>query len=61
MPLAFLALTAPMLKSRAHVAAACVSVTLTLAQWWLPWNLGLIVGGICGMAAGAEVERRGAA
>jgi predicted branched-subunit amino acid permease len=60
MPLAFLALTAPMLKSRAHVAAACVSVALTLALWWLPWNLGLIVGAVAGMATGAEIERRGA-
>ena len=58
LPLAFLALVGPMLKSRAHVAAAFVSVAGALAFAWLPWNLGLIVAAILAMAAGAEVERR---
>ncbi|MEM7710191.1 MAG: AzlC family ABC transporter permease [Pseudomonadota bacterium] len=59
MPLAFLALVAPMLKSRAHVTAAAVSICGTLALWWVPWNLGLIAAALAAMAAGAEVERRG--
>ncbi|MEM7641264.1 MAG: AzlC family ABC transporter permease [Pseudomonadota bacterium] len=58
MPLAFLALVAPMLKSRAHVAGAFVSVTGTLLLWWVPWNLGLILAAIAAMAVAAEIERR---
>ncbi|MEM8823248.1 MAG: AzlC family ABC transporter permease [Pseudomonadota bacterium] len=58
LPLAFLALIGPMLKSRAHVAAAFVSVAGTLLLWWIPWNLGLIVAAIAAMAVGAEMERR---
>ena len=58
LPLAFVALVGPMLKSRAHVAAAFVSVVVALALWWMPWNLGLIVAAVAGMATGAEVDRR---
>lgn len=58
MPLAFLALVGPMLKTRAHVAAAFVSVVGTLALWWVPWNLGLIAAAVLALATGAEVERR---
>lgn len=58
LPLAFLALVGPMLKSRAHVAAAFVSVCGTLLLWWVPWNLGLIVAALAAMAVGAEMERR---
>lgn len=58
MPLAFVALVAPMLKSRAHVAAAFVSVAGALAMFWVPWNLGLILAAILGMVTGAEVARR---
>ncbi|MGB3554224.1 MAG: AzlC family ABC transporter permease [Jannaschia sp.] len=58
MPLAFLALTGPMLRSRAHVAAAFVSVAGALAFAWMPWNLGLIVAAVLAMATGAEMERR---
>ena len=58
MPLAFIALVGPMLKTRAHVAAAFVSVAGTLALWWVPWNLGLILAAVAALVAGAEVERR---
>ena len=58
LPLAFLALVGPMLKSRAHVAAAFVSVAGVLALWWVPYGLGLICAAIVAMAVGAEVERR---
>lgn len=58
MPLAFVALVAPMLKSRAHVAAAFVSVAGALALAWVPWNMGLILAAILGMMTGAEVARR---
>lgn len=58
LPLAFLALVGPMLKSRAHMAAAFVSVAGALAFAWMPWNLGLIVAAALAMATGAETERR---
>lgn len=61
MPLAFLALVGPLLKTRAHVAAAFVSVAGTLALWWVPWNLGLMVAAVLALATGAEVERRAGA
>lgn len=58
MPLAFVALVAPMLKTRAHVAAAFVSVAGALMLTWVPWNLGLILAATLGMITGAEVARR---
>lgn len=58
LPLAFLALVGPMLRTRAHVAAAFVSVAGTLLLAWMPWNLGLLVAAAAAMAVGAEVERR---
>lgn len=58
MPLAFVALVGPMLKSRAHIAAAFVSVVAALSLWWVPWNLGLILAAGLGMVVGAEVDRR---
>ncbi|KIT15502.1 AzlC family ABC transporter permease [Jannaschia aquimarina] len=57
-PLAFLALVGPMLKTRAHVAAAFVSAAGAMALAWIPWNLGLIVAAMAAMAVGAELERR---
>ena len=57
-PITFLALVAPALRTMAHVAAACSSITLALLCAGLPWNLGLMVAGLGGMIIGAEVERR---
>ena len=58
MPLAFVALVGPMLKSPAHVAAAFVSVAGAVALSWVPWNLGLLLAAAAAMAVGAEIERR---
>lgn len=55
-PITFLAMIGPMLRTGAHVAAALVSVTLALCFAWMPYNLGLMVAGIGGMMAGARVE-----
>ena len=57
-PLAFVALVAPMLKTAAHVAAATTSVVLTLALAGVPWNGGLLIAALVAIAVGAEVERR---
>ena len=58
LPLAFIALVAPMLRSVAHVAAALVSVIGTLAFAWVPSNLGLLIAAALAMMVGAEIERR---
>ncbi|CUH54246.1 AzlC family ABC transporter permease [Shimia marina] len=57
-PITFLAMIGPMLRTQAHVLAAAVSVSMALIFAFLPWNLGLIVAAIAGMVTGAEVERR---
>ena len=41
---------------RAHVAAGFVSVAMALIFAFLPYNLGLLVAGLLGMMAGAQVE-----
>ena len=55
-PITFLALIAPMLRTLAHVVAAGVSVALALAFAFLPYNLGLMVAGLGAMLAGAQTE-----
>ncbi|MGR3500881.1 AzlC family ABC transporter permease [Pseudaestuariivita sp.] len=57
-PICFIALTAPLLRTPAHVAASFVAVAVALILAWMPWNLWLMVAGLLGMMAGAEVERR---
>jgi predicted branched-subunit amino acid permease len=56
LPITFLAMIGPMLRTPAHVAAAFLSVTLALVLAGLPYNLGLLVAGLAGMVAGAQVE-----
>ncbi len=56
LPITFLALVAPALRTLAHVAAAATSVTVALALAFLPFNLGLLVAAILAMMAGAQVE-----
>ena len=59
MPVLFLSLVGPALRSLAHIGAALTAVVLSLAFAWLPFNLGLIVAALPAMAIGAELERRG--
>lgn len=61
LPITFLAIIMPMLRTPAHVAAALVSVVAALFLAFLPYNLGLLVAGVLGMMTGAEIERRVAA
>lgn len=58
MPLAFLAMVAPALRTIAHIAAAAVSVILALVLGFVPLNLGLLIAAITAMIVGAEIERR---
>ncbi len=55
-PIAFLAMVAPALRTAAHKAAAVTSVAVALAFAWLPSGLGVIVAGLAAMAVGAQVE-----
>ena len=55
-PIAFLAMVAPMLRTLAHVAAAFVSVVAALAFSPVPYSLGLILAAGLAMLTGALVE-----
>jgi predicted branched-subunit amino acid permease len=56
LPITFLALMAPMLRTAAHLAAAFVSVSVSLLAAGLPYSLGLLVAGVLAMMAGAQAE-----
>lgn len=56
LPIAFLAMVTPMLRTAAHVVAALVSVAVAVLAAGLPYNLGLMVAGLAGMIAGARME-----
>ncbi|WP_299503855.1 AzlC family ABC transporter permease [uncultured Roseobacter sp.] len=56
LPITFLALVAPMLRTPAHVIAAVVAIITSLLTAWVPYSLGLIIAGTLGMMAGAQTE-----
>ena len=56
MPIMFLAMVAPMIKSLAHMAAAAVSVSVALALTGLPSGTGLLIAAGAAMVTGALVE-----
>lgn len=56
LPLAFLAMIGPMLRTRAHVVACFTACVVSLPASLMPFNLGLIVAGLAGMIAGAQAE-----
>lgn len=58
LPLTFIALVVPMLKTRAHIVAAIVAGLAGVAAFSLPYNLGLMLALLLGIAAGMIVERR---
>lgn len=55
-PITFLAITAPMLRSLPHIVAAGVSIIMTLVLVGLPYGTGLLVAAVLAMAAGAGTE-----
>lgn len=55
-PITFIAIIAPMLRTRAHAAAALVGVGASLLLAWLPYSLGVILAGLAGIVTGAQVE-----
>ncbi len=58
MPIMFLALTAPMVKTLAHLGAAITSIIGALLLAFLPSGIGLLIAAMFAMAVGAEIERR---
>ncbi|PZX19573.1 putative branched-subunit amino acid permease [Palleronia aestuarii] len=56
LPITFIAMVGPMLKSVAHVAAAATSVALSLLLAGLPSGLGLLAAAFSAMLVGALVE-----
>ena len=65
LPITFIALFAPMLKTLPHLIAAAVAIICGLMFAGLPSGVGLLLAGICAMFAGAMteiyLEKRGAA
>lgn len=57
-PITFIALVAPGLRSFPHLAAAFVSVTVALALAWMPYNLWLLFAAVLAMITGAFFEKR---
>ena len=57
-PLAFIALTVPLLRDRAMVAAALAAAVTVVAAWELPMRLGLAAAALAGIAAGMLLRRK---
>lgn len=55
-PITFLAIIAPALRTRAHVGAALAAAILSLMFFTVPYNLGVLLAGIGGMMVGARIE-----
>ncbi len=58
MPILFLGLVGPMLKTLAHLGAALTSVVVALSLTWLPSGIDVLIAGLAAMIVGAEIERR---
>lgn len=58
MPILFLAMVGPMLKTLAHLGTAVTSIVGALAFSFLPSGIGLLLAAFVAMAVGAEIERR---
>ena len=58
MPIAFIALVAPALRSLPHVSATFTAATLSLLLAPVPYGLGLIISALVALLLGAEMERR---
>lgn len=55
-PVCFIALTAPLLRSGPHHVAALVSLIAGIALAWVPWSLGMIIAAGLALVAGAQTE-----
>lgn len=55
-PLCFLAMLVPIIRTPPMLSAALVGGGLAMALGWLPYNLGLVLGAVCGIGAGVVAE-----
>lgn len=55
-PVCFIALVAPLLRSLPHVVAAAVAGVAALCLAWVPWSLGVIGAAALGILAGGQTE-----
>ena len=55
-PICFISITAPMMRSFPHLVAAVVSILIALLLAWMPYNLWLLIAAILAMMAGAQTE-----
>ena len=58
LPIAFLAMVAPMLRTVAHLGAATTGLVLSLVFASVPYSLGLLIAATAGMMVGAAIEKR---
>ena len=56
-PLAFIALTVPLLRDRAMVAAALAAAVTAIAAWGLPLRLSIVAAALAGLCAGVLFRR----
>lgn len=57
-PITFIAIVAPALRSLPQISAAFVSVSVALVLAWLPYNSGLMIAALLAMITGAAIEKR---
>ena len=55
-PICFISITAPMMRSLPHLLAALVSIAAALALAWMPYYLWLMVAALLAMIVGAQTE-----
>lgn len=55
-PITFLAVVAPMLRTLAHMASALTSVVLVLVLSFMPYGTGLLVAACVALVVGAQIE-----
>ncbi len=55
-PICFLAIIAPMMRTLAHMLAAVASIVFALLLAGLPYNLGLLIAAVIAMVIGAQIE-----
>ncbi|MGJ8610578.1 MAG: AzlC family ABC transporter permease [Octadecabacter sp.] len=58
LPICFLAIIAPMMRTLAHMMAAVTSIVLALLLAGLPYNIGLLIAAVIAMIVGAQIEIR---
>ncbi len=56
LPITFLSMIGPMMRTAPHVIAALVAIIVALLTTTVPFNLGLLIAGCAGMMAGAQAE-----